>query len=57
MVIALPGLFARTRKGWAFFMYGQFVIVLGDLLKGSLFGLAVMAVVIWAAFQVKHHYS
>lgn len=56
-LIALPGLFARTRRGWAFFVYGQFASTVGDILDGSLFGLAVGVLVLWGAFQVKRHYT
>jgi len=55
-LIALPGLFARTRRGWAFFVYGQIATTAGEILDGSLFGLVVGALVLWAAFQVKRHY-
>ena len=54
--IALPGLFARTRKGWAFFSYAILLSALGKVLSLSLFGLLISALMVWIAFQVKYHY-
>lgn len=56
-VIALPGLFARTRKGWAFFMYAQAASTVASLLDASLFGLVTSGLIFWVAFQVKRHYA
>jgi hypothetical protein len=54
--IALPGLFANTRKGWAFFTYAILLSALGKALSLSLFGLLISAFLVWIAFQVKYHY-
>jgi hypothetical protein len=54
--IALPGLFANTRKGWAFFCYAILLSALGNVLSLSLFGLLVSTLTVWIAFQVKYHY-
>ncbi len=55
-VIALPGLFGRTRHGWAFFVYAIALGAVGNVLSFSLFGLVVSAALLWLAFQVKYHY-
>ncbi|MDB4984889.1 MAG: chromate transporter [Myxococcaceae bacterium] len=55
-IVALPGLFARTRRGWAFYTYAR---VLGTglrLLHFSVFGLLLGVVSLWIAFQVKREY-
>jgi len=54
--IALPGLFAGSRKGWAFFTYAILLSALGKALSLSLFGLLVSTALVWIAFQVKYHY-
>ncbi len=56
-VIALPGLFKRTRQGWAFFVYAQAIGVVGKLFSFSLFGLHTSLVLLWLSFQVKYKYS
>jgi hypothetical protein len=56
-VIALPGLFKRTRNGWAFFVYAQALGALSNLLNFSLFGLLVSVAMFWIAFQVKYKYT
>lgn len=55
-VIALPGLFARKRQGWAFFTYAIAAGAVGDLLSFSIFGLVMSAALLWLSFQVKYHY-
>lgn len=55
-VIALPGLFARKRQGWAFFTYAIAVGALSDLLSFSIFGLVISAALLWFSFQVKYQY-
>ena len=54
--IALPGLFAGSRKGWAFFTYAILLSALGKVLSLSLFGLLISTLLVWIAFQVKYHY-
>lgn len=55
-LIALPGLFSRSRRGWEFYSYarglGLLLSVLDFSLIGALFGL----VGLWLAFQVKYEY-
>jgi hypothetical protein len=55
-VIALPGLFNRTRRGWEFFTYAAVVGAISNLTSLSLFGLLLSAAVLWLAFQVKYQY-
>jgi hypothetical protein len=55
-VIALPGLFKRTRRGWEFFTYAATLGAISNLLGLSLFGLLMSAAVLWLAFQVKYQY-
>jgi len=55
-VIALPGLFARKRQGWAFFTYAIALGAVGNLLSLSIFGLVMSAALLWLAFQVKYQY-
>jgi hypothetical protein len=56
-LIALPGLFGRTRRGWAFFTYALAVNALGNVFSFSLFGLATSTLMFWIAFQVKPRYA
>lgn len=56
-IIALPGLFKRTRTGWTFFVYAQALGALSNLFNFSLFGLLVSLVMFWIAFQVKYKYD
>ena len=55
-VAALPGLFKRTRRGWALFVYAITISAVGNLINLSIFGLAISAGLFWVAFQVKYHY-
>lgn len=55
--IALPGLFKRTRSGWAFLLYAQVIGVVSDLLSFSMFGLLIGTAILWIAFQVKYKYT
>lgn len=56
-VIALPGLFKRARRGWAFFVYAQVIGIVSDLVSSSLFGLVTSIALLWISFQVKYKYS
>jgi hypothetical protein len=56
-VIALPGLFKRTQKGWTFFVYAQAIAALSNLVSFSIFGLLVSVALFWVAFQVKYKYT
>lgn len=55
-VIALPGLFARSRRGWAFYVYALALSAVGNLLDLSIFGLLFSLAFFWIAFQVKYKY-
>lgn len=55
-VLALPGLFARTRQGWTFFAYALALGAVSQLLRFSLFGLVIQIALLWIAFQVKYRY-
>lgn len=54
--LALPGLFGKTRRGWAFYVYALAVSALGSLVRLSLVGLLLDAALLWVAFQVKYEY-
>jgi len=54
--LALPGLFAKTRRGWALFVYAMALSLLGSLLDLSLLGLLIDVGIVWIAFQVKYNY-
>jgi hypothetical protein len=56
-LIALPGLFSNTRKGWAFFTYAIVLSALGKAFSLSLFGLIISGFLLWIAFQVKYQYK
>jgi membrane protein YdbS with pleckstrin-like domain len=56
-VLALPGLFRRTRRGWALFTSSLVVGLLGSAITFSLFGIAIDVALLWLAFQVKYHYA
>lgn len=56
-VIALPGLFSRARRGWAFFVYAQLISIVSDLISVSAIGLLLGVVILWIAFQVKPKYT
>jgi len=56
-LIALPGLFKRSRRGWAFFTYALSLGALNNLLGASWFGLVISVALVWLAFQVKYRYA
>jgi hypothetical protein len=55
-VMALPGLFKRTRRGWAFFAYAVVLSAANSVFGMSILGLIINAAVLWLAFQVKYRY-
>ncbi len=55
-LIALPGLFGKTRRGWAFYVYALALSTAGNLVRFSLFGLFANAAFLWIAFQIKYQY-
>jgi hypothetical protein len=56
-VVALPGLFRRSRVGWAFYMYSIIVGLLSSMLSLSLLGTLISVVLVWLMFQVKYRYA
>jgi hypothetical protein len=56
-VIALPGMFARTRRGWSFTVYSLVIGTFLAVLRLSLIGTALHLVFLWLAFQAKYEYS
>lgn len=55
-VLAIPGLFKRTQKGWAFMLYANVLVALDGLLMFNLFTVALSTLVVWLTVQVKPHY-
>lgn len=55
-IMALPGLFKRSQRGWELWVYTIALMSLGDLLSVSLVGLLVQVVVFWMAFQIKYRF-
>ena len=55
-VVALPGLFKRTRRGWEFTFYSSLLMAFDSLLSLSLLELALSALVLWLAMVVKPEY-
>ena len=56
-VIAVPGLFKRSRVGWRFQLYAA-ALTLVDCALGLDVGLVLLTIVlIWAVFQIKYRYS
>lgn len=56
-VIALPGLFKRSKSGWTFFLYSIALGSLGSLLGLDFLGLLFEVLLFWLAFQIKYLYS
>lgn len=56
-VLALPGLFARSRRGWELLVYGFGLALVHAALSLSLFGVAGQAFGLWLAFQTKYRYG
>jgi hypothetical protein len=54
--MALPGMFARTRRGWSLSLYGLLIGALVQVLRFSLVGLLFQALFLWLAFQAKYEY-
>ncbi|MEI7750360.1 MAG: hypothetical protein WCJ25_05175 [Candidatus Moraniibacteriota bacterium] len=56
-LIAVPGLFARSKKGWTFAFYATIVSVLGNIVSFDIVGGVIGAVIGWyILFQVKEKY-
>lgn len=57
-IMAIPGLFKRTRKGWLFCYYALLLSGVEDLLTFSLFGLVFNAVLgLYFLFQIRSYYN
>ena len=56
-VAALPGLFKRTRMGWALYTYSIVLGLLWSLVTLSIFGTLASVGLVWLMFQLKHHYA
>jgi len=56
-VISLPGMFARTRRGWAFAVYGLLIGTAMQVVHLSVVGLLFHVLFLWLAFQAKYEYS
>ena len=55
-LISLPGLFARTQRGWAFYTYARVLGTVLRLFSFSLIGLLTGVLFLWVAFQIKYEY-
>lgn len=57
-VMAVPGLFRRTRSSWRLVYYATFVSLAGSVLSGSVVGGIIGAIIGWyILFQVKELYK
>ncbi len=56
--MALPGLFARSKKGWYLVYYSALVSAIGQLLGGEIFGMLIgLAISLYILFEVKEYYK
>lgn len=57
-IIALPGLFARSKKGWNFIFYTSILSSISSLISLNLAGLIIGALIsFYLLFQVKSYYK
>ena len=57
-IIALPGLFKRTKKSWEYMFYASLISALGSLLSFNLGSLIIGAVIsFYILFQIKSYYK
>lgn len=56
-LIALPGLFHRTKKGWVFVFYAALISVIVSVLSINISGLIGNALGLYILFQVKNQYK
>lgn len=57
-IMAIPGLFKRTKGAWRLIFYATLVSLLGSVLAGNILGGAVSAIIGWyILFQVKELYK
>jgi hypothetical protein len=56
-VMAIPGLFKRTRSAWKLLFYATLISALASLLQGNLVGMLLGALIgLYLLFQVKSYY-
>jgi hypothetical protein len=56
-VLAIPGLFNRTRPGWKYSFWSALVGALQNLLMGNLFGLVIgTGISLYFLFQIRSYY-
>lgn len=57
-IMALPGLFSRSAKGWRFIFYSVLVSAVSSLVSFNLFGLVIGTLIsLYLLFQVKEYYK
>lgn len=57
MIMALPGLFSKTLKGWRFVYYSCLVSALAQLFMGQIFGMLFGLVIsLYILFEIKEYY-
>lgn len=54
---ALPGLFARTQRGWTLFFYAHLLHAVGSALHVDLTGILSITLVLYLDFQNKYEYT
>ncbi len=56
--VALPGLFARSQKGWYLVYYSVLVSAVGQLLGGQIFSMIIgLAISLYILFEIKSYYK
>ncbi len=56
-ILALPGLFNKTRSGWVFSYYAQLISILGGILSFSILGVIFGLLWLMLLFQVRDYYK
>jgi len=57
-VMAVPGLFKRTKASWRLVFYASIVSLIGGILSGGIIGAIISAIISWyILFQVKDMYN
>jgi len=57
-VVALPGLFKQTKKGWYFSFYASLLTALDNLITFNLGSLIISGLITWyVLFQIKSYYK
>ena len=56
--LAIPGLFARSKKGWTYIFYSQLVSAVSSLLTGGIIGAVIGLIIgLYLIFQVREYYK